>query len=160
MIKSERYRIEPDSKKVDLSDWKSNDDGGLDKEAAAAEFHSLQERFVDLTKLLYAESKHGLLIIFQGMDTSGKDSSTRALFHDVSPTGVDATSFKAPTARELAQDFLWRVHQHIPPRGEIAIFNRSHYEDVLIVRVKGLVPERQWKARYDHINAFERMLAD
>jgi PPK2 family polyphosphate:nucleotide phosphotransferase len=160
MIKTERFRIEPDRKKLDLSEWKSNDDGGLDKDAGGAEFRKLQERFVELTKLLYAESKHSLLIIFQGMDTSGKDSSTRALFHDVSPTGVDATSFKAPTARELSQDFLWRVHHHVPPRGDIAIFNRSHYEDVLIVRVKNLVSEKQWKARYEHINAFERLLAD
>jgi PPK2 family polyphosphate:nucleotide phosphotransferase len=160
MIKTSRYRIDTDSRRVDLSEWKTDDDGGLSKDAAQAEFRTLQERFVELTRLLYAESKHGLLIVFQGMDTSGKDSSTRALFHDVSPTGVDATSFKAPTAPELGRDFLWRVHQHVPPRGDIAIFNRSHYEDVLIVRVHELVPTKRWKARYDHINAFEKLLAD
>lgn len=160
MINTGRYRIDADSKKVDLADWKSSDDGGLSKDAGLAEFESLQDRFVQLTKLLYAESRHSLLIVFQGMDTSGKDSSTRALFRNVSPAGVDATSFKAPTAAELSQDFLWRVHRHVPPRGDIAIFNRSHYEDVLIVRVKDLVPARHWKARYDHINAFEKLLAD
>lgn len=153
------YRVRPGSP-CDLSDWKSDDDGGLDKAAAARSFAKLHARFVELTELLYAERRHGLLVVLQGMDTSGKDSATRAVFSGVSPTGIDATSFKAPTPEELAHDFLWRVHRHAPPRGEIALFNRSHYEDVLVVRVHKLVPARQWRTRYAHINAFERLLAD
>lgn len=159
MIKTSAYRVEPGDK-VRLSDWKSSDSGNIDKDAGIAAFERLQERFVELTKLLYAESRRSLLVVFQGMDTSGKDSSTRALFRNVSPTGVRATSFKAPSASELAHDFLWRVHANTPARGEVAIFNRSHYEDVLIVRVRQLVPESRWKARFEHIRAFEQMLAD
>lgn len=152
------YRVSP-NQRVRLDDWKTDDDGGLSKEEGLAKFAEAQEKFVDLTGLLYAESKHALLVVFQGMDTSGKDTATRAAFAGVSPTGLDATSFKAPTSDELAHDFLWRVHRHTPPRGEIAVFNRSHYEDVLIVRVKELVSEKRWRARYEQINAFEALLA-
>ena len=159
MVKLSRFRIEPDQK-VHLADWDSNDDVGIDKDEGIAAFEQFQAKFVEMSKVLYAESKRSLLIVFQGMDTSGKDSSTRALFRNVSPTGVKATAFKVPSAEELAHDFLWRIHQHTPGRGEIAIFNRSHYEDVLIVRVKQLVPESRWKARYAHIRAFEQTLAD
>ncbi len=155
----DQFRVEPGSA-VDLKRWEPDDDDPRDKEATQAEFAELHERFIELTELLYAERKHALLVVLQGMDTSGKDSTTRAVFGGVSPTGIDATSFKAPSETELAHDFLWRVHPHAPARGEIAIFNRSHYEDVLIVRVRQLVPEERWKARYEHINAFEHLLAD
>lgn len=143
-----------------LDAWACDDDAGWKKEACTADFERLHERFVELTQLLYAERRHGLLVVLQGMDTSGKDSATRAVFEGVSPTGIDATSFKAPTLEELGHDFLWRVHRHAPGAGEIAIFNRSHYEDVLIVRVHNLVPAERWQRRYEHINAFEKMLAD
>lgn len=159
MIKLKRFRVEP-NQPVRLSEWQPSEDGEIRKDEGIAAFERLQERFVEQTKLLYAENRRGLLIVFQGMDTSGKDSSTRALFRNVSPTGVKATSFKAPSADELAHDFLWRVHENTPARGQIAIFNRSHYEDVLIVRVRQLVPESRWKARYEHIRAFEQLLAD
>lgn len=159
MFKTEHYRVKP-GKKASLTDWPSDGHASLDKDRAAEEFASWHERFIQLTELLYAERKHALLVVLQGMDTSGKDSATRAVFGGVSPTGVDATSFKAPTDAELSHDFLWRVHAHTPGRGEIAIWNRSHYEDVLIVRVKELAPKKRWQARYDHINAFEKLLAD
>ncbi len=109
---------------------------------------------------LYAENKRALLVVLQGMDASGKDGVVRHVFGPLNPQGCKVTSFKAPTAAELGRDFLWRIHQAVPACGEIGIFNRSHYEDVLIARVRGLVPERVWKARYEMINAFERHLAD
>jgi PPK2 family polyphosphate:nucleotide phosphotransferase len=94
------------------------------------------------------------------MDTAGKDSTIRHVFRAVDPIGVKVAAFKKPTEEELAHDYLWRVHPHTPGAGEISIFNRSHYEDVLVVRVHGLVPEKQWRRRYDHIRAFEQLLAD
>lgn len=109
---------------------------------------------------LYAENERSLLLIFQGMDGSGKDSVVRRVLMPLSPQGVTVTSFKAPEPRELAHDFLWRVHQVVPQKGYIGVFNRSHYEDVLVTRVKKLLPKEVWKARYDHINAFEKLLAD
>ncbi len=109
---------------------------------------------------LYAEGKRALLVVLQGMDASGKDGVVRHVFGPLNPQGCVVTSFKAPSAAELAHDFLWRVHQAVPARGEIGIFNRSHYEDVLIALVRGLVPEPVWAARYEMINAFERILAD
>lgn len=109
---------------------------------------------------LYAENKRGLLIIFQGLDASGKDGVVRKVLEPLSPQGVTVTSFKAPEPRELAHDFLWRIHQNVPAKGNIAVFNRSHYEDVLVVRVKKLLEKEVWKARYQHINNFEQLLAD
>jgi PPK2 family polyphosphate:nucleotide phosphotransferase len=101
-----------------------------------------------------------VLIVLQGLDTSGKDGTIRNVFRDVDPVGCRVASFKVPTQIELAHDFLWRVHRETPGRGELVVFNRSHYEDVLVVRVHELVPEAVWRERYDHINAFERLLAD
>lgn len=115
------------------------------------ELELLQEKF-------YAQGKHRLLIVLQGMDASGKDGVIRHVFEGVNPQGVTVTSFKVPTAEELAHDYLWRVHQKTPATGQIAIFNRSHYEDVLVVRVKNLVDKQIWSRRYDQINAFEKML--
>lgn len=153
------YRVPPD-KKLDLGDYKSDDDGGREKDPTQAETERLHERLIELSQRLYADGRYALLVVFQGMDTSGKDSTTRAVFGGISPTGIDATSFKAPSSTELRHDFLWRIHQHAPARGEIAIFNRSHYEDVLIARVRELVPRHVWQRRYEHINAFEKLLAD
>jgi len=118
------------------------------------------EAIAALQYALYAEARKSLLICLQGPDAAGKDGLIRALSGGLNPQGCRVESFKAPTEVERAHDFLWRIHEHAPPRGAIAIFNRSHYEDVLVVRVRGLVPEEVWRRRYDHINAFERLLVD
>jgi PPK2 family polyphosphate:nucleotide phosphotransferase len=109
---------------------------------------------------LYSAQSHGQLVILQGIDTSGKDGTIRHVFKDVNPQGCNVASFKVPTPLELAHDFLWRVHQHTPERGMFSIFNRSHYEDVVVVRVHDIVPKSIWSKRFDHINAFERLVAD
>ena len=155
----DKYHIQPGAK-VRLSDIKSDDDGGLDKDAARKAGKKLTKRFVDLQELLYAQKKHSVLVVLQAMDTAGKDSTIRSVFSPLDQLACHAHSFKAPSEEELSHDYLWRVHQHVPPKGFIHIFNRSHYEDVLIVRVKNLVPKERWQARYEHINAFEKMLAD
>lgn len=136
------------------------DTGEWDQKEAKEQFKRLRHELVDLQKLFYADGRFGLLLVFQAMDTGGKDSTIRKVFKGVNPQGVSVASFKAPTELELRHDFLWRIHQHTPARGQMTIFNRSHYEDVLIARVKNLVPESRWKARYEHINAFEKLLAD
>jgi len=118
------------------------------------------ERLRELHERLYADGSKGLLIVLQAMDTAGKDGTIKHVLGAFNPQGVQVTSFKAPTELELAHDFLWRIHRVAPGRGGIGIFNRSHYEDVLVVRVKKLVPAAVWKRRYDHINSFERGLAD
>lgn len=123
----------------------------------------LQERVQRLSVLhnrLWAESTRSLLLVLQGMDASGKDGTIRHVFTGVNPQGCSVVSFSEPTTTELAHDFLWRVHAHCPARGEMTIFNRSHYEDVVAVRVLELAPERVWRHRYEHIRAFERMLVD
>ncbi len=120
----------------------------------------MNKRLESLQELLYAEGKHKVLIVLQALDTGGKDGTIRHVFEGVNPAGVDVASFKAPTPEELAHDYLWRIHKHTPARGHMTIFNRSHYEDVLVVRVEGLAPEEVWARRYDQINAFERMLAE
>ncbi|MBI5959415.1 MAG: polyphosphate kinase 2 family protein [Chloroflexi bacterium] len=140
--------------------FKGKDDKIKDKDEAVKPLEHNRQRLEKLQEVLYAEAKHTLLIVLQAMDAGGKDGTIRSVMDGVNPLGVGVTSFKAPTAEELAHDFLWRIHQHVPSRGMIGIFNRSHYEDVLIVRVENLVPEAVWKKRYDHINAFERLLAD
>ncbi len=131
-----------------------------DKDEAEEELRDNVDRLKDLQNVLYAEGKHALLIVLQAMDAGGKDGTIRHVMGGLNPQGVHVASFKVPTPLELAHDFLWRIHRHTPGRGEIAIFNRSHYEDVLVVRVHNLVPEEVWSARYNHINAFERLLAD
>lgn len=133
---------------------------GWQKEAASAELDALKVEIEDLQRRLYAQDTQGLLVILQGMDASGKDGTVRAVFGGVNPAGVRVTSFKAPTGRELEQDYLWRCHAAAPGKGEIAVWNRSHYEDVLVVRVKSLVPKARWQKRYGHIRDFERMLHD
>jgi PPK2 family polyphosphate:nucleotide phosphotransferase len=110
--------------------------------------------------MLYAESKHKMLIILQGMDTSGKDGTIKHVFRTINPVGVKVKDFKRPNDVELAHDYLWRVHEHTPRNGRIVIFNRSHYEDVLVVRVNDLVPKQVWERRYEHIRGFEQMLVD
>jgi PPK2 family polyphosphate:nucleotide phosphotransferase len=147
--------------RVDLADYDPDYKGDYpDKDAAEDQLKANRDRLRELQDMLWAESKHALLIILQAMDAGGKDSTIQHVMQGVNPQGVQVTSFKIPTAEELAHDFLWRVHQHTPERGTIGIFNRSHYEDVLVVRIENLVPPEVWKARYDHINHFERLLAD
>ncbi len=155
------YRIDP-GKKVNLDDFDPAETryapGG--KENAEQSLLQLNRQLEALQESLYAEHKHRVLVVLQGMDTSGKDGVIRRVFEGVNPQGVRVASFKVPTPVELDHDYLWRVHQQTPARGEIVIFNRSHYEDVLVVRVHSLVPEAVWKKRYEQINAFERLLTD
>ncbi|HSM02655.1 MAG TPA: polyphosphate kinase 2 family protein [Acidimicrobiia bacterium] len=157
----DQYRIVPGTT-VDLSQRDPRDTSGFDggKEDGKKQLEELATRLEALQELMYAEGERRLLVVLQAMDTGGKDGTIRHVFEGVNPQGVDVTSFKKPGAHELARDYLWRVHQHVPEDGEIMIFNRSHYEDVLVVRVHSLVPEERWSRRFDHINHFERMLAD
>lgn len=154
-------RIEPGTR-VRLADWDAGDDGiiGKPKSAARKRLDADRVRLETLQELLYAEGRHKLLVVLQAMDTAGKDSTIRHVFLGVDPLGVRVASFKAPTPHELARDYLWRVHHHVPGAGEIVIFNRSHYEDVLITRVNGWVGAAECKRRYRQINDFERMLAE
>ncbi len=156
------FRVKPDSK-VDLSKHDTRDtpfwDPG-DKEGAKLRLLELNERLEALQELLWAQGKERILVVIQAMDAGGKDGTVRHVFEGVNPTGVHVASFKRPTEQELAHDYLWRVHSKVPGNGELTIFNRSHYEDVLVVRVNELVDEKRWKRRYDHIVAFEEMLAD
>jgi PPK2 family polyphosphate:nucleotide phosphotransferase len=130
----------------------------LDKKEIKEETARLLEEFAELQYLLYAESRHAVLVILQGMDASGKDGAIKNVFGTLNPQGVRVHSFKAPTEREKAQDFLWRVHQHAPSKGMIQIFNRSHYEDVLITRVKGWCDDQMAMQRFEAINDFEKLL--
>lgn len=130
------------------------------KEKTAEKNLALQKRIGELQELLYAENRRRLLVVLQGMDTSGKDGTVRHVMSEASPQGLRVASFKKPTEVELAHDYLWRVHAQVPASGEIVVFNRSHYEDVLVVRVHSLVPEEVWRPRYDQINDFERMLSE
>jgi PPK2 family polyphosphate:nucleotide phosphotransferase len=130
------------------------------KREAEAQIEKNVERMEALQELMYAERVHALLIVLQAMDAGGKDSTIRHVMDGFNPQGCHVVSFGVPTQLELAHDFLWRIHPHAPQRGYVSIFNRSHYEDVLVVRVEKLVPMETWKARYDQINAFEQMLAE
>lgn len=155
------YKIKPGTK-VDLSRWDPKDKRAfpIDKDLGREQVQALTERLEALQELLYAQGVHRVLIVLQARDTGGKDGVIRHVFEGVNPQGVKVANFKKPTERELNHDYLWRVHRHVPGNGEIVIFNRSHYEDVLVVRVHNLVPEAVWSKRFDQINAFERMLAE
>ncbi|HRF59539.1 MAG TPA: hypothetical protein PLH94_06430 [Fimbriimonadaceae bacterium] len=153
------HRIKPGTK-VSLADFDPDADGGLDKEAGTRRADELGQEFGELEDLLFEAGTHSLLIVLQGIDTSGKDGTIRHLLGYANVQSCRVNSFKVPTPEELAHDFLWRVHAKAPGRGEIAIFNRSHYEDVLVVRVHELVPEPVWSKRYAHIDAWERLLVD
>ncbi len=134
--------------------------GVKDKATAIERLTANVKRLAELQYRLYAENRRSLLIVLQAMDAGGKDGVVRHVLSGLNPQGCRVTSFKVPVGEELTHDFLWRVHKQVPGRGNIGVFNRSHYEDVLVVRVHGLVPARVWKARYEHINAFEKMLTD
>jgi PPK2 family polyphosphate:nucleotide phosphotransferase len=159
VMKTSTYRVKP-GVKVRLGRWKTDDDGGLDKKHAEKRFAELTQHIADLQERLYAESKRSVLVVLQAMDAAGKDSTINSVFAPLNPQGVRLFSFKAPNNHELAHDFLWRIHARVPPRGYMGLFNRSHYEDVLIVRVKNLVPEATWRKRYQHIVNFESLLHD
>ncbi|HXW37664.1 MAG TPA: PPK2 family polyphosphate kinase [Nitrososphaerales archaeon] len=152
------YRVEP-GEKVRLKKWDPEDKQGIKKEDGLKELEKLRFRLDPLQELLFAEHAHKLLVVLQGMDTSGKDGTIRRVFEGVNPDGVRVAHFGPPTQAEKDRDFLWRVHQQVPASGEIVIFNRSHYEGVLIERVHRLVPTEVWRLRYDEIVEFERILA-
>jgi PPK2 family polyphosphate:nucleotide phosphotransferase len=132
----------------------------LDEAAARKEFEALGEELFELQDLLWGARTHSVLIVLQGRDTAGKDGAIKHVVGCLNPRGVHVTSFGVPSEEEREHDFLWRIHRHTPRKGELAIFNRSHYEDVLVVRVHDLVPESLWKERYGHIRDFEEMLAE
>lgn len=155
----ERYRV-ASGKKIHLKDWDPQGSQVGDKKEGENRLEQVNADLENLQELLYAEHRHKLLIVLQGMDTSGKDGVIRAVFDGVNPQGVRVASFKVPTPNELDHDYLWRVHPQAPAKGEMVIFNRSHYEDVLVVRVHKLVPDEAWRRRYDQINAFERLLVE
>jgi len=153
-----RFLVQP-GRPVSLSDRDPDDTAGWHRAARLEE--ALQRnlaRIDELQFLLYAESRRALLIVLQAMDAGGKDGLIRHVMGGFNPQGCSVTSFKVPTPEEAAHDFLWRIHRHVPRRGEIGIFNRSHYEDVLVARVHGLVPRQVWSQRYDLINDFEKLL--
>ncbi|MGE5334569.1 MAG: PPK2 family polyphosphate kinase [Nitrososphaerota archaeon] len=147
-------------KSLSLKDYPTAEPHHLDREAIDAEALALEARLARQQDLLYGAGTHSVLIVLQGMDTSGKDGSIKHVMSAINPVGCHVWSFKVPTAEELAHDFLWRIHQRTPARGMMAIFNRSHYEDVLVVRVHKLVPRDVWQARYGEINDFERTLTN
>lgn len=157
----DRYRVKPGDQ-VRLDQWDPNDKSlfPVGKGEGKKLLPGLNSQLEALQELLYAEGKNRLLVVLQAMDTGGKDGTIRHVFEGVNPQGVKVASFKAPSKLELGHDYLWRIHKHTPARGEIVIFNRSHYEDVLVVRVHNLVPEEIWSRRYQHITAFEKLLAD
>jgi polyphosphate:nucleotide phosphotransferase, PPK2 family len=134
--------------------------GAPTKDEALARVVKLGSRMDELQSALYAEGRRALLVVLQGLDTSGKDGTIRKVFSTLNPQGLVLAAFKAPSPVEQAHDFLWRVHQAAPPKGMVGVFNRSHYEDVLVVRVHQLVPESVWRPRYDQINRFERNLVE
>ena len=153
----ERLFVEP-GKRVQLSDEHAANTFGWEKHEAIAMLEDNREKLSNLQYKLYADGRRALLVVIQAIDAGGKDGTVHDIFTAMNPQGCVVTSFKAPTAEELKHDYLWRVHQRVPPRGMVGVFNRSHYEDVLIVRVEKLVPKEVWSARYAQINEFERML--
>ncbi len=155
----DRFKV-PEGAILSLADHDPDDTLDLGKSRSKKLLAEEQERLAALQYRLYAEGKRALLACLQGADASGKDGTIRHIFSGINPQGCRVQSFKEPTGHELDHDFLWRVHMWAPERGQITVFNRSHYEDVLIVRVRGLVPEEVWRGRYSLINGFERLLAD
>lgn len=156
----DKYRV--DAKKFSLKDFKSNDksERSGSKEQDAIELANLATEINALQDILNAESKRKVLLVLQGMDASGKDGTVRHVFSECDPLGIRLASFKAPSSEELAHDYLWRVHQQVPKAGELVIFNRSHYEDVLIVKVHNWIDEAECKRRFAQINDFERLLTE
>jgi len=154
------FRVEPGTR-VKLSqidpDYKGDD---KDQSAVQDELAKLTKRLAELQYLMYAECKRSFLIVLQAVDGGGKDGTVNHVIASMNPQGATVQPFKVPSAEELAHDYLWRIHKVTPAKGRVVVFNRSHYEDVLVVRVHGLVPPEVWSGRYDEINAFEKLLSD
>jgi PPK2 family polyphosphate:nucleotide phosphotransferase len=157
----ERYRV-GEGTRVKLAEWDPADRSEFTgtKEDGEKAVTQLNKRLEELQEMLWADGRHRLLVVLQAMDTGGKDGTIRKVLEGVNPVGVKVASFKRPTSPELAHDYLWRVHPHVPGNGEIVVFNRSHYEDILVVRVHDLVPQSQWEKRYRHVVEFEKLLFD
>jgi PPK2 family polyphosphate:nucleotide phosphotransferase len=152
-------RVKP-GQRVSLAKHDAGDTRGIGRDEGERRLLALDQELAELQELLYAAGQHSVLLILQGMDTSGKDGTIKRVLQEVNPVGCHIHAFKAPSDRELAHDFLWRVHAEVPEKGQLGVFNRSHYEDVLIVRVRKLVPEEVWRRRYRQINDFERLLTE
>ncbi|HEY5529395.1 MAG TPA: polyphosphate kinase 2 family protein [Thermoleophilia bacterium] len=154
------FRVEPGTR-VKLSqidpDYKGDD---KDQSAVQDELAKLTKRLAELQYLMYAECKRSFLIVLQAVDGGGKDGTVNHVIASMNPQGATVQPFKVPSAEDLAHDYLWRIHKVTPAKGRVVVFNRSHYEDVLVVRVHGLVPPEVWSGRYDEINAFEKLLSD
>ena len=159
MALGSRFTVRP-GQSIRLNRKDTGDVSGFDggKVASRRTLEKLTARLAELQELLYAGHQHSMLVVLQGMDSAGKDGTIRRVFEGVNPQGVRVVSFKAPTVPELDHDFLWRVHEQLPARGEMVLFNRSHYEDVLFPRVHGLISRKVWERRYQEINEFERTL--
>jgi polyphosphate kinase 2 (PPK2 family) len=153
------YTVTP-GHSVELGDLPPDDTRGTSREDAKQQESEIEQKLAQLQETLYAAGQNGVLVVLQGLDTAGKDGTISHVMAHFSPSGCRVESFKVPTADDLAHDFLWRVHRVTPSRGSLTIFNRSHYEDVLVARVHKLVPKNTWERRYDHINHFESLLAD
>jgi len=158
-VKLQKTTFKPDSK-IHLKDFDTRTTSGTTKEKALAICEKNITAIDELSYRLYAENTRALLLVFQGMDTAGKDGVIRHVMQGVDAQAAEVHPFKKPSSLELDHDFLWRIHQKVPARGNIGIFNRSHYEDVLVVRVHNLVPRKEWSSRYDRINDFEKQLTD
>ena len=156
---TDRLLVKPGSK-TRLTDFDPEERFGIEKPEAVEKLKRNIERLSVLQYLLYAEAKRSLLVVLQGIDAGGKDGTIRQVLTGLNPQGVHVTSFKVPEGEETRHDYLWRVHKAVPEYGLIGIFNRSHYEDILVVRVHDLVPKAVWSKRYDQINAFEQMLSE
>jgi PPK2 family polyphosphate:nucleotide phosphotransferase len=150
-------RVEP-GKRERLIDERADRVLGWERDECEAALEENRKRLGELQFKLYADGRYAMLAVLQAIDGGGKDGTIRHVFSAFNPQGCAVTSFKAPSATELRHDYLWRVHPHVPPRGEIGVFNRSHYEDVMVVRVENLVPKTVWNQRYEQINHFERFL--
>ena len=154
-----RLRIEPGDR-VQLATLDPGDTNGIEKAPAVAQTAEQLERLTELQDRFWAEARQAVLVVLQGIDAAGKDGTIKKVMEAFNPQGCPVSSFKVPSTEEMAHDYLWRVHQRVPRKGEIGVFNRSHYEDVLIVRVHDLVPKSVWSKRYDQINEWERMLSE
>ena len=157
----DKYRVEP-GKKINLKDFNPDDNSQFSggKKDGISKLAELTKKLDGLQELLYAEHQNKILVVLQARDAGGKDGTIRSVFSGVNPQGVRVTSFKIPTEQERDHDFLWRIHQQTPGNGELVVFNRSHYEDVLVVRVHKLITKDTWNRRYTQINEFEKLLAD
>ena len=158
-MESDRWRVTPGKKvRLDAIDPRSVEGAPGNKQHTQALLHEMTEQTFEYQEKLFAEQKRSLLVVLQAIDTGGKDGTIKHVFRGLNPQGVKVSSFKAPSEEELAHDFLWRVHKVAPGQGDVVVFNRSHYEDVLVVRVHELVPEDVWRPRYDRIREFEENL--